>query len=87
MVAETQLQEAKNLILQFDIEKRKAFTCPNCGSGNIEFVSSNREAANWLSVLLGFLFFSYALPVKTWRCFNCNTEFKEAKETRKEEEG
>ena len=80
MVAEDQVEQAQALLLQFDEEKRKSFTCPNCGSGNIEYISSNREAANWLSVILGFLFFSYALPVKTWRCFECKAEFKEPKD-------
>lgn len=80
MVVENQFEEAKALLREFDAAKRASFTCPNCGSGNIEYVSSNREAANWLSVLLGFLFFSYAMPVKTWHCFQCKTDFKEPKE-------
>jgi len=80
MVAENQLEEATNLYAQYSAEKKEAFTCPSCNSGNIEYISSDRKAVNWLSVLLGFLFFSYALPVKTWRCFNCGIEFKEPKE-------
>jgi DNA-directed RNA polymerase subunit RPC12/RpoP len=84
MVAEDQLQQAQNLLLQFDREKRSHFTCPYCNSGNIELVSSHKEPANWLSVLAGFLFFNYAMPVKIWHCFNCGKEFKEPKEPNEE---
>src|SRR4051794_23008374 len=49
MVAESQLQEAQNCLLEFDRDKRNNFTCPHCNSGNIELVSSNKEPANWLS--------------------------------------
>ena len=72
MVAENQFEEAGALLRAFDEEKRKNFTCPHCGSGKIEHISSNRKAANWLSVLAGLLFFNYAMPVKTWHCFNCS---------------
>jgi hypothetical protein len=80
MVAENQFEEASSLLAQFAEEKRKTFTCPHCNSGNIEYVSSERHPANWLSVILGFLFFSYAMPIKTWRCFDCKMEFREPKE-------
>jgi DNA-directed RNA polymerase subunit RPC12/RpoP len=86
MVSEDQFEKAQNLLLQFDKEKRNSFTCPYCSSGNIELISSNREPANWLSVLTGFLFFNYAMPVKTWHCFDCGKEFKEPKEHNKEAE-
>jgi predicted RNA-binding Zn-ribbon protein involved in translation (DUF1610 family) len=77
MVAEDQLGKATALLSDFTKEKRNHFKCPNCGSGEIEYVSSPRETANWLSVILGFLFFSYAMPVKIWHCFTCGAEFKE----------
>jgi len=84
MVAADQFEHAKNLLLEFDEEKRNNFTCPYCNSGNIELISSNKEPANWLSVLTGFLFFQYAMPVKTWHCFNCGKEFKEPRERNEE---
>ena len=77
MVANNQLEEAKSLLADFETERRKHFSCPKCGSNEIEFVSSPREPANWLSVALGFLFLNYAMPVKTWHCFKCGAEFKE----------
>lgn len=80
MVAQNQFEEAQQLLRQFVTEKQEKFVCPQCGSGNIELVSSPREKANWLSVLLGFLLFTYAMPIKTWHCFSCGAEFKEPKE-------
>jgi predicted RNA-binding Zn-ribbon protein involved in translation (DUF1610 family) len=77
MVAEDQMEKATALLQDFVKEKRNHFKCPNCGSGEIEFVSSPRETANWFSVILGLLFFNYAMPVKTWHCFKCGAEFKE----------
>lgn len=77
MVAADELEKAAALLKDFVQEKRSNFLCPNCGSGEIEYVSSPRETANWLSVILGFLFFSYAMSVKIWHCFKCGAEFKE----------
>lgn len=86
MVAEDQFEEAQKLLLRFDLEKRNNFICPFCSSGNIELVSSNKEPANWLSVLAGFLFFNYAMAVKTWHCFDCGKEFKAPHERNEEAE-
>lgn len=77
MVAEDQWKAAQNHLIYFDEEKRNRFHCPYCNSGNIELISSHREPANWLSVLAGFFFFNYAMPVKVWHCFNCTKEFDE----------
>jgi ribosomal protein L37AE/L43A len=77
MIADTHVEEAKKLLNDFADEKRKQFSCPKCGSNEIEFISSPRDGRNWLSVILGFFFFDYAMPVKTWHCFKCGTEFKE----------
>lgn len=84
MVADNQVEEAKRLLNDFAEEKRKHFSCPKCGSNEIEFISSPREGLNWLSVVLGFFFFDYAMPVKTWRCFSCGAEFKEPVEQENE---
>ena len=80
MVASIQVNEAKNLLRLFEEEKRSRYSCPKCNSSNIELISSNRDPANWLSVILGFLVFSYAMATRTWRCFDCSAEFKEPRE-------
>lgn len=81
MVAEDQVEEAKDLLKQYDEERRSRFVCTQCGSGNIELISSNRNASNWIQAIAGFLF-GYNPPVeKIWHCFNCKAEFKEPRET------
>jgi DNA-directed RNA polymerase subunit RPC12/RpoP len=77
MVAEPDLDKSVKLLQDFEAEKKTNFLCPNCGSGEIEYISSPRQPANWLSVALGFLLFNYAMPLKTWHCFTCGAEFKE----------
>ena len=86
MVAEDDVEKAKSLLQEFQEEKRANYLCPKCGSGEIEYISSPKETANWLSVVLGFLFFNYAMPVKTWHCFTCGAEFKEPIEKEQKEE-
>jgi ribosomal protein L37AE/L43A len=80
MVAENQVAEAKALLQQFDEERRSRFVCPQCGSGSIELVSSNRNAGNWIHTILGFLFGYYPPVEKIWHCFKCKAEFKEPRE-------
>lgn len=77
MVADTQVEEAKSLLKDFAEEKKKQFSCPQCRSNEIEFISSPRDGRNWLSVILGFFFLQYAMPIKTWHCFKCGAEFNE----------
>lgn len=82
MVAKEQIQRASELLQQFDKQKRKNFSCPKCGSHDIELVSSPRKAVNWLSAFTGFFLGDYAIGAnKTWHCFNCSEEFKKPVET------
>jgi len=78
MVPEVQAQRAVELLQMFREEKRKMFRCLNCGSDNIEYVSTPRKASNWLFALFGFFFGDYAMAAdKVYHCFNCNKEFSE----------
>jgi predicted RNA-binding Zn-ribbon protein involved in translation (DUF1610 family) len=76
MVTKDQLERALQLMQQYTQERKNAVACPNCGSHEIEFVSSPRKPLNWVSALTGFFFGDYAVASdKTWHCFACNTEF------------
>lgn len=82
MVAEDQVEGAKDLLKQYDEERRSRFVCTQCGSGNIELISSNRNVANWVYTIFSFFSFTFNPPVeKIWRCFACGAEFKDPKET------
>jgi hypothetical protein len=85
MVAKDQAEEAKELLLEFDREKRASLKCPQCNSGDIEYVSSPRKPGNWISSFFFFFLGNLAVPAeKTWHCFSCNSEFDQPRETGKE---
>lgn len=78
MVAETEAQNAFEILKQLQREHKATTACPKCNSHNIEVVSTPRKASNWASAIIGFLFTSYAMPVETVNhCFNCGNEFPE----------
>ena len=82
MVAKEQFEQASQILQQIDEQRRKNFCCPQCGSSDIELVTTPRKLSNWLGAIGGFLFGNFAIGVdKVWHCFNCKAEFKEPKET------
>ena len=86
MVADDQIEKAVELLNQIQEQKRKQFSCPYCGSNNIEFINTPRKTANWVSSILTWMLGSYAIGVEqVWHCFNCSKEFKEPVELKNEE--
>lgn len=76
MVAKDQAEQALELITRFEADRREHFVCPVCKSGNIELVSSNRKAGNWIQAIIGFLITINPPVEKVWHCFDCNAEFE-----------
>lgn len=77
MVAAPQAERAAAILKELEQQYKATITCPQCGSNNIELVTTPRKPSNWISVVFGFLFTSYALPVeKVYHCFNCGKEFE-----------
>lgn len=77
MVVKSQAERAIALLKEYKQDSQARSLCPNCGSSNVEFISTPRKASNWFSAILGFLFGSYAVTVdKVYHCFNCNHEFE-----------
>ena len=68
MVAEEDLEDAKQLVVQYK-EARQKLICPACGSTNVELVSTPRKATNWLFALLGSVG-----AEKVYHCFDCGHE-------------
>ena len=59
------------------MRKRKV-ACVQCGSHNIEYVSTPRKISNWLSAIAIFFLGSYALTTdKVYHCFDCGYESAE----------
>ncbi len=77
MVDETQAERVRTLLREFKAAKQNLNPCPNCGSTNIELITTPRKPGNWFSVLMGFLITSYAPPVEqVYHCFNCGHEYE-----------
>ena len=82
VVADADVAKAKDLLIEFDKEKKQFTPCPKCGSTNVEFVTTPRKASNWFWAMFGFLFGDYAMSYdKVYHCFNCKNEFEPSKET------
>ena len=76
MVPAIQAERAVSILRKLENEHKALHPCPNCGSLNIELVSSPRKTSNWASVIIGFFITSYAMPVeKLMHCFDCGHEF------------
>lgn len=78
MVAAPQLPRAMELLQAYREQKKKLIRCPNCGSHNVELVTTPRKAANWFWTIFGGLLGSYSLAGdKVYHCFACSYEFAE----------
>jgi DNA-directed RNA polymerase subunit RPC12/RpoP len=81
MVPEIQVERAFELLRQFRNEIQAVLKCPRCGSANVEFVTTPRKISNWLGVIVGLFFTSFALSAdKVYHCFDCGQEFEPLKE-------
>ena len=78
MVLKEEKETAEKILQQLFEERKASYSCPNCNSHNIEYINTPRKPINWFSTILSWSFASYAIAVEqTWRCFDCNAEFKE----------
>ena len=81
MVVEEQYERALAILQEINAQKKAKYSCPKCGSNDIELITTPRKLSNWLGAVGGFLFGDFALGVsKVWRCFNCQAEFDEPRE-------
>ena len=81
MVVEEQYDRALGILQAINAEKRSKYSCPKCGSSDIELITTPRKISNWLGAFGGFIFGDLAIGVnKVWHCFQCQAEFDEPKE-------
>jgi DNA-directed RNA polymerase subunit RPC12/RpoP len=79
MVAEDQAAKAWELLNGLRLAHKKTISCPNCGSHNLELVSTPRKPLTWFSAIFTFLLGDYALTLeKVYHCFDCKHEFPES---------
>lgn len=76
MVYKDQAERAWDILSNLKKEQQLAVTCPQCGSNNIELVSTPRKAINWISAITTFFLGDFAMTVdKVNHCFDCKHEF------------
>jgi DNA-directed RNA polymerase subunit RPC12/RpoP len=76
MVTEDDFAKAKALLDQFAEEKKTWYSCPYCGSRNIEYITNTRKTSGWISAAVTWMLGSYAKAAnKTWHCFDCKKDF------------
>jgi hypothetical protein len=76
MVGKEQAQKAWEILEGLRKEQKVLLACPQCGSHNIELVSTPRKAMNWISAITTFFIGDYAIATdKVNHCFDCGKEF------------
>lgn len=76
MVHKAQAERAAELLRIMSNKEHLSAPCPRCHSLNVEYIVSNRKAANWLSAVTTFILGDFAMaPYKVYHCFDCGTEF------------
>lgn len=76
MVYKDQAERAWTILTDLKKEHQLTVTCPQCGSHNIELVSTPRKAINWISAITTFFLGDFAMTVdKVNHCFDCKHEF------------
>lgn len=78
MVASPQIERALALINKDKEEYKQKHPCPQCGSINIEVVSTPRKVSNWLGTIANILLNAGApMPIdKVYHCFDCGNEYE-----------
>jgi len=83
MVAAPQVERAIAILKEIEQQHKASITCPQCGSHNIELVSTPRKPINWISAITTFFLGDYALTVdKVNHCFDCGKEFPNEEENK-----
>jgi DNA-directed RNA polymerase subunit RPC12/RpoP len=81
LVLKEEAQQAWEILQALKKEKQATVACANCGSHNLEFVSTPRKASNWFTAIATFFISDYAVALdKVYHCFDCGHEFSKKEE-------
>lgn len=76
MVEKENAQRAWEILEGLRNEQKALLACPQCGSHNVELVSTPRKPMNWISAITTFFIGDYAIATdKVNHCFDCGNEF------------
>lgn len=79
MVRKEQYERACEVLQEAEATRKAAVRCPQCNSGNAEYINTMRKPVNWLSAAVTFVLGDYALlPEQRYHCFSCGHEWKKA---------
>lgn len=79
MVAEPQIERARDILQRTKQQYQEQNPCPNCGSVNVEYISTPKKASNWLGTFVSVVL-SAGAPMaveKVYHCFDCGFEHKD----------
>ena len=79
MVAAPQIGRALEILRKTKQQYQEENPCPNCGSVNIEYVSTPKKASNWLGTFISVALNAGAPMAvkKVYHCFDCGFEFED----------
>lgn len=76
MVAAADAEKAAGILRVIASTEKQMHPCSNCGSLNVEYISSPRKPANWFSALMALLLTSFAPKLDmVYHCFDCGHEY------------
>ncbi|WP_018626822.1 DUF2007 domain-containing protein [Niabella aurantiaca] len=80
MVAEPQAERALEILRNTKRRYQEQNPCPNCGSINVEYISTPKKASNWLVTFVNVVRHGGAQMAveKVYHCFDCGFEFEDA---------
>ncbi|MBZ4189191.1 putative signal transducing protein [Niabella beijingensis] len=80
MVAAPQIGRALEILQQTKRQYQEQHPCPNCGSANVEYISTPKKASNWLGTFVSVVLNAGAPMAvkKVYHCFDCGFEFDDA---------
>lgn len=79
MVAEPQAERALEILRKTKQQYQEQNPCPNCGSINVEYISTPKKASNWLATFVNVVRHGGAQMAveKIYHCFDCGFEFED----------
>lgn len=86
MVAAPQIERALELLRKTKQQYQEQNPCPNCGSTNVEQITTPKKASTWLKTFVNVVRFGGAEMAadKVYHCFECGFEFEDTTKKRPE---
>jgi rubredoxin len=67
---------AREILQESDMAYKTKWSCPQCGSKEIHFITEKKSKANWLYILLSLLWATPVYVKKKYECSACHYVFE-----------